>query len=218
MSEKRARRAGSPSSGAGGGADKRERSAEVERTTRETSIRVRLALDGSGATKIATGVGFFDHMLEQVGRHSLIDLDVDAEGDLQVDSHHTVEDVGIAIGSALGTAVGDKRGIRRYGWAVVPMEEALVLASLDLSGRPFLGYDAPVPTEQIGNYDPDLTEEFFMALTRSGGITLHVRLLAGRNSHHIVEGVFKAVAKALRIAVEIDPRAAGEVPSTKGVL
>jgi len=194
------------------------RTGEVDRTTKETAIRVRVDLDGTGVAKVATGVGFFDHMLEQLGRHSLIDLTVDAEGDLHVDSHHTVEDVGIALGTALTQALGDKRGIRRYGWAAVPMEEALVLVALDLSGRPFLAFDAPVPAEQIGNYDPDLTEEFFMALTRSGGITLHVRLLSGRNSHHIVEGVFKAVAKALRIAVEADPRAAGEVPSTKGVL
>ena len=194
------------------------RTGEVDRTTKETAIRVRVDLDGTGVAKVATGVGFFDHMLEQLGRHSLIDLTVDAEGDLHVDSHHTVEDVGIALGTALTQALGDKRGIRRYGWAAVPMEEALVLVALDLSGRPFLGFDAPVPSEQIGTYDPDLTEEFFMALTRSGGITLHVRLLSGRNSHHIVEGVFKAVAKALRIAVEVDPRAAGEVPSTKGIL
>jgi imidazoleglycerol-phosphate dehydratase len=194
------------------------RTGEVDRTTKETAIRVRVDLDGTGVAKVATGVGFFDHMLEQLGRHSLIDLTVDAEGDLHVDSHHTVEDVGIALGTALTRALGDKRGIRRYGWAAVPMEEALVLVALDLSGRPFLAFDAPVPTEQIGTYDPDLTEEFFMALTRSGGITLHVRLLSGRNSHHIVEGVFKAVARALRIAVEVDPRTAGEVPSTKGVL
>ena len=194
------------------------RTGEVDRTTKETAIRVRVDLDGTGVAKVATGVGFFDHMLEQLGRHSLIDLTVDAEGDLHVDSHHTVEDVGIALGTALTRALGDKRGIRRYGWAAVPMEEALVLVALDLSGRPFLAFDAPVPSEQIGTYDPDLTEEFFMALTRSGGITLHVRLLSGRNSHHIVEGVFKAVAKALRIAVEVDPRAAGEVPSTKGIL
>jgi len=194
------------------------RTGEVDRTTKETAIRVRVDLDGTGLAKVATGVGFFDHMLEQLGRHSLIDLTVDAEGDLHVDSHHTVEDVGIALGTALTQALGDKRGIRRYGWAAVPMEEALVLVALDLSGRPFLGFDAPVPSEQIGTYDPDLTEEFFMALTRSGGITLHVRLLSGRNSHHIVEGVFKAVAKALRIAVEVDPRGGDEVPSTKGVL
>ena len=194
------------------------RTGEVDRTTKETAIRVRVDLDGTGVAKVATGVGFFDHMLEQLGRHSLIDLTVDAEGDLHVDSHHTVEDVGIALGTALTQALGDKRGIRRYGWAAVPMEEALVLVALDLSGRPFLAFDAPVPAERIGTYDPDLTEEFFMALTRSGGITLHVRLLSGRNSHHIVEGVFKAVARALRIAVEVDPRAAGDVPSTKGIL
>ena len=195
-----------------------ERSWWTEPGPKETAIRVRVDLDGTGVAKIATGVGFFDHMLEQLGRHSLVDLTVDAEGDLHVDSHHTVEDVGIAIGTALTRALGDKRGIRRYGWAAVPMEEALVLVALDLSGRPFLAFDAPVPAEQIGTYDPDLTEEFFMALTRSGGITLHVRLLSGRNSHHIVEGVFKAVARALRVAVEVDPRAAGEVPSTKGIL
>ena len=194
------------------------RTGEVERTTKETAIRVSVDLDGTGVAKVATGVGFFDHMLEQLGRHSLIDLTVDAEGDLHVDSHHTVEDVGIAIGTALTRALGDKRGIRRYGWAAVPMEEALVLVALDLSGRPFLAFDAPVPAEQIGTYDPDLTEEFFMALTRSAGITLHIRLLSGRNSHHIVEGVFKAVARALRVAVEVDPRAAGDVPSTKGIL
>jgi imidazoleglycerol-phosphate dehydratase len=191
---------------------------EVDRTTKETAVRVRVDLDGNGTTKVRTGVGFFDHMLEQLGRHSRIDLTVDAEGDLHVDSHHTVEDVGIALGTALAQALGDKRGIRRHGWAAVPMEEALVLAALDLSGRPLLAFDAPVPAQQIGTYDPDLTEEFFMALTRSGGITLHVRLLSGRNAHHVVEGVFKAVAKALRSAVELDPRAGDEVPSTKGVL
>jgi len=194
------------------------RTADVDRTTKETAVRVRLDLDGVGTTKIGTGVGFFDHMLEQLGRHSGVDLEIDAEGDLTVDSHHTVEDVGIALGTAIGEALGDKRGIRRYGWSAVPMEEALVLVALDLSGRPFLAFDAPVPGEQIGNYDPELTEEFFVALTRSAGITLHVRLLSGRNSHHIVEGVFKGVAKALRIAVELDPRAGGEIPSTKGVL
>ena len=194
------------------------RTAEVSRTTGETDITLSLRLDGTGRGTRRTGVGFFDHMLEQLGRHSGLDLEIDAEGDLTVDSHHTVEDVGIALGTAIAEALGDKRGIRRYGWSAVPMEEALVLVALDLSGRSFLAFDAPVPGEQIGTYDPELTEEFFVALTRSGGITLHVRLLSGRNSHHIVEGVFKAVAKALRIAVELDPRAGGEVPSTKGVL
>jgi imidazoleglycerol-phosphate dehydratase len=190
----------------------------VDRATKETSIRVQVNLDGTGATEVDTGVGFFDHMLEQLGRHSKIDLTVAAAGDLHVDAHHTVEDVGIALGTALAQALGDKAGIRRYGWAAVPMEEALVLVAADLSGRPLLAYEAPVPTERIGSYDADLTEEFFTALARTGGITLHVRLLAGRSPHHIVEGVFKAVAKALAIAIEIDPRAAGAIPSTKGVL
>jgi imidazoleglycerol-phosphate dehydratase len=195
-----------------------KRRAEVDRTTKETAVRVRLDLDGVGATKVGTGVGFFDHMLEQLGRHAGIDLEVDARGDLDVDAHHTVEDVGIALGAAIAEALGDKGGIRRYGWAAVPMEEALVLVALDLSGRPLLAFDAPVPGDRIGAYDPELTEEFFMALTRSAGMTLHVRLLSGRNSHHIVEGVFKAVARALRGAVELDPRAGGQIPSTKGVL
>lgn len=191
---------------------------ELARQTRETSIELRLDLDGSGRTDIATGVGFFDHMLDQLGRHSLIDLQVRATGDLEVDSHHTVEDVGICLGSALAQALGQKLGIRRYGWAIVPMEEALVMVSLDLSGRPLLSYDVPVPAEAIGNYDPELTEEFFMAFTRSAGMTLHVKLMAGKNSHHITEGVFKAVSQALAAAVAVDPRRADAVPSTKGVL
>jgi imidazoleglycerol-phosphate dehydratase len=194
------------------------RVAEVDRKTNETSIRLRLDLDGSGITVISTGVGFFDHMLDQLGRHWLIDLEIDASGDLHVDSHHTVEDVGICLGTALSEALGEKRGIRRYGWSIVPMEEALVQAALDLSGRPLLVFDAPVPAEAIGNYDPDLTEEFFTALTRAAGITLHVKLLAGKNSHHIVEAVFKAVAQALKIATELDSRRGSAVPSTKGVL
>lgn len=191
---------------------------EVNRKTNETSIRVRLDLDGSGITDVSTGVGFFDHMLEQLGRHWLVDLEVDASGDLHVDAHHTVEDVGISLGTALGEALGEKRGIRRYGWSIVPMEEALVQAALDLSGRPLLVFDAPVPAEAIGNYDPDLTEEFFTALTRAGGITLHIKLMAGKNSHHIVEAVFKSVAQALKIATELDSRRGSAVPSTKGVL
>lgn len=194
------------------------RVAEVDRKTNETSIRLRLDLDGSGITDISTGVGFFDHMLDQLGRHWLIDLEIDASGDLHVDSHHTVEDVGICLGTALNEALGEKRGIRRYGWSIVPMEEALVQSALDLSGRPLLVFDAPVPSEAIGNYDPDLTEEFFTALTRTAGITLHVKLLAGKNSHHIVEAVFKSVAQALKIATELDARRGSAVPSTKGVL
>ncbi|MGH2705836.1 MAG: imidazoleglycerol-phosphate dehydratase HisB [Actinomycetota bacterium] len=194
------------------------RRAEVERATRETSVRVLLDLDGAGETKISTGVGFFDHMLDQLGRHAGWDLEVDAGGDLHVDSHHSVEDVGIALGTALAQAVGDKRGIRRYGSAMVPMEEALVLAALDLSGRFFLAFDVEVPAERIGNYDPELTEEFFVAFCRAGGMNLHLRKMAGKNSHHILEAAFKAVARALATALEVDPRRAHQIPSTKGVL
>jgi imidazoleglycerol-phosphate dehydratase len=191
---------------------------EVSRETRETSIKLRIDLDGTGRTSIATGVGFFDHMLDQLGRHALLDLEVQAVGDLQVDSHHTVEDVGICLGTALTQALGEKKGIRRYGWAIVPMEEALVQVALDLSGRPLLSYEVPVSSEAIGNYDPELTEEFFMALSRTAGMTLHIKLLAGKNSHHITEGVFKAMSQALAAAVEVDPRRGDVVPSTKGVL
>ena len=191
---------------------------EVTRQTAETSIKLRVDLDGTGRTDVNTGVGFFDHMLDQLGRHSLIDLEVQASGDLQVDSHHTVEDVGICLGQAITQALGEKKGIRRYGWALVPMEDALVQVALDLSGRPLLSYSVPVPAEAIGNYDPELTEEFFVALTRTAGMTLHIKLQDGRNSHHIVEGVFKAMAQALALAVERDPRRGEAVPSTKGVL
>lgn len=194
------------------------RVAEVERTTNETSIKARLDLDGSGATQTSTGVGFFDHMLEQLGRHSGFDLSLKATGDLHVDSHHTVEDAGIVLGQALTQALGDKRGIRRYGWAIVPMEEALVRVALDLSGRPYLDYQVKAPAEVIGNFDPELTEEFFVALSRSAAMTLHIALLSGRNSHHIVEAVFKGVAQALAVATAIDPRRAHQVPSTKGTL
>ncbi|HVE77095.1 MAG TPA: imidazoleglycerol-phosphate dehydratase HisB [Actinomycetota bacterium] len=194
------------------------RVAEGERTTNETSVKVRLDLDGSGATNISTGVPFFDHMLEQLGKHAGFDLDIAAEGDLQIDSHHTVEDVGIVLGTALTQALGNKHGVRRYGWSIVPMEEALVQVAVDLSGRPFLAFKVEVPAEAIGNYDPDLTEEFFVALTRSSAMTLHMSLLDGRNSHHIVEAVFKSFAQALKSATEIDSRRAGVLPSTKGVL
>lgn len=194
------------------------RRAEVSRETKETSIKATLHLDGTGTTTISTGVGFFDHMVEQLGRHAGFDLDILAEGDLHVDSHHTVEDVGIVLGMALHEALGDKRGIRRYGWALVPMEEALVQVALDLSGRPLLAYDVPVPAEAIGNYDPDLTQEFYMAFSREAAMTLHIKMLAGKNSHHIVEAVFKGVAQALSAAVEIDPRRSARIPSTKGVL
>ncbi|HLF69460.1 MAG TPA: imidazoleglycerol-phosphate dehydratase HisB [Actinomycetota bacterium] len=194
------------------------RTSVIERSTTETRVRVSIDLDGSGTTDISTGVGFFDHMLEQLGRHSGCDIEVKAQGDLHIDSHHTVEDVGIVLGAALVEALGDKAGIRRYGWSLVPMEEALAQVALDLSGRPFLAFDVEIPAETIGNYDPDLTQEFFTALTRSAGITLHVKLLAGTNSHHIVEAVFKGVAQALSAAVALDPRRADSVPSTKGSL
>jgi imidazoleglycerol-phosphate dehydratase len=186
--------------------------------TSETSIRLALELDGRGFTKVNTGVGFFDHMLEQLGKHSGFDLEVEAAGDLEVDSHHTVEDVGIALGEALKESLGDKAGIRRYGLGMVPMEEALVQVALDVSGRPLLSFDVAVPADRIGNYDPDLTEEFLTALTRAAGVTLHVKMLSGKNSHHIVEAVFKALARALDDATRIDPRRAGDVPSTKGLL
>lgn len=194
------------------------RKASIERNTNETQIKVGVNLDGTGLTSIKTGVGFFDHMLEQLGRHSGIDLVVEATGDLDVDSHHTVEDVGIALGESLLAALGDKKGIRRYGSAIVPMEEALMQVALDLSGRPFLSFEVSVPAERIGNYDPDLTQEFFVALSRAAEITLHINQLSGKNSHHIVESVFKGVARALQAAIEIDPRRGGDVPSTKGVL
>jgi imidazoleglycerol-phosphate dehydratase len=194
-----------------------ERSAAIERETTETKVRVALDLDG-GDVRVETGVPFFDHMLDQLGRHGRLGLDISARGDLEVDAHHTVEDVGIALGQALAGALGDKRGIRRYGDALVPMEEALAQVALDISGRPLLVYDAPLDAEQIGQYDTALTEEFLQAFVRTGGVTLHVRLLQGRNAHHAVESIFKGLARALGDAVSIDPRGRGEVPSTKGVL
>ena len=194
-----------------------ERSASVRRTTSETSVELDLDLDG-GSVQVSTGVPFFDHMLDQLGRHARLGLIVAATGDLEVDAHHTVEDVGIALGSALAEALGDKAGIRRYGDALVPMEEALAQVALDLSGRPLLVYDADVTAEQIGQYDTSLTEEFLQAFVRTGGVTLHVRLLAGRNAHHAVESIFKATARALGDAVSIDPRAPDAIPSTKGML
>ncbi len=193
------------------------RKAEIRRETNETKIAVRVALDGTGARAIDTGVGFFDHMLDQLSRHSLIDMEITAEGDRHIDDHHTVEDVGIALGQALKAALGDKAGIRRYGACLLPMDEALTRAALDLSGRPFLVWSLPFPTEKIGAFDAELVREFFTALAMNGGITLHVEGLAGANSHHIAESAFKAVARALREAVEPDPRGPG-VPSTKGTL
>jgi len=193
------------------------RRASVSRTTNETRIFIDLSLDG-GQVESSTGVPFFDHMLDQLGRHAHLGLVVKATGDLDIDAHHTVEDTGIVLGEALTVALGDKRGIRRYGDALVPMEEALAQVALDISGRPMLVYDAPIPFEAVGQYDTALTEEFLQALVRSAGLTLHVRLLAGRNAHHMVEAVFKAVARSLGDAVSLDARAGDSVPSTKGVL
>ena len=194
------------------------RSAKITRKTAETTISVSLNLDGTGRYANATGIGFFDHMLDQLARHALIDLEISAQGDLHIDDHHTVEDTGIALGQALAQALGDKRGIRRYGAFHLVMDDALVRAALDLSARPFLVWSLPFPTPKIGNFDTELVREFFQALATHGGITLHVDLLHGLNSHHIAEAAFKAVARALRAAVEPDPRMAGELPSTKGML
>ncbi|MEL7106504.1 MAG: imidazoleglycerol-phosphate dehydratase HisB [Pseudomonadota bacterium] len=194
------------------------RTGKIERKTTETTISVSLALDGTGVSDITTGVGFFDHMLEQLARHSLIDMTITAKGDTHIDDHHTVEDTGIAIGQALSDAVGDKRGIRRYGECHLPMDDTLVRAALDLSGRPWLGWGVDMTAPKIGTFDTELVREFFQALSTHGGITLHVDLLRGINSHHIAEASFKAVARALRLAVEADPRQAGAVPSTKGTL
>ena len=194
------------------------REATITRTTAETQIEVALNLDGTGVYDNQTGVGFFDHMLDQLSRHSLIDLTIRAKGDLHVDDHHTVEDTGIAIGQALTRALADKKGIRRYGSFLLAMDDSLVRAALDLSARPFLVWNVDFPTEKIGTFDTQLVREFFQALSTHGGITLHVDRLHGINSHHIAEAAFKAVARALREAVEPDPRMAGVLPSTKGAL
>jgi imidazoleglycerol-phosphate dehydratase len=194
------------------------RSARIARKTAETDITVELTLDGTGAYDNRTGVGFFDHMLDQLARHALFDLTVAATGDLHIDDHHTVEDVGIALGQAFAQALGDKRGIRRYGECHLPMDDAQVRAALDLSGRPYLVWNVAFPAARIGAFDSELVREFFQAFATHGGITLHVDRLHGINAHHIAEAAFKAVARALRDAVEIDPCKADAVPSTKGTL
>ena len=194
------------------------RKATISRKTAETDITVEIDLDGTGAYDNRTGVGFFDHMLDQLARHSMIDMTIRAEGDLHIDDHHTVEDTGITLGQALTKALGDKRGIRRYGACNLPMDDTQVRAALDLSGRPFLVWNVDFPTSKIGSFDTELVREFFQALSTHGGITLHIDRLHGINSHHIAEAGFKAVARALRAAVETDPRAAGALPSTKGAL
>ena len=194
------------------------RQARIARKTAETDITVEVNLDGSGSYDNATGVGFFDHMLDQLARHSLIDMTIRAKGDYHIDDHHTVEDVGIALGQALARALGDKKGIRRYGECHLPMDDALLRCALDLSGRPFLVWNVEMPTDKIGAFDTELVREFFQALGTHAGITLHVDQLHGFNSHHIAEAAFKAVARALRMAVETDPRKADAIPSTKGAL
>ena len=194
------------------------RTATITRKTNETDINVTLNLDGTGRSDNLTGVGFFDHMLDQLARHALIDLSVRATGDLHIDDHHTVEDTGIAIGQALAEALGDKRGICRYGACHLPMDDAQVRAALDLSGRPYLICNLEMPTPKIGTFDTELVREFFQAFATHGGITLHIDRLHGFNSHHIAEAAFKAVARALREAVEVDPRRADTIPSTKGAL
>ena len=194
------------------------RQASVTRKTNETAIEVTLNLDGTGTSDCHTGVGFFDHMLDQLARHSLIDITLKAKGDLHIDDHHTVEDCGIAIGQALTKALADKKGIRRYGHFRLAMDDAQVATALDLSARPYLICNLPFPTAKIGTFDTELVREFFQALATHGGITLHIDLIHGFNSHHIAEAAFKSVARALREAVEHDPRGAGTLPSTKGAL
>jgi imidazoleglycerol-phosphate dehydratase len=193
------------------------RSAEIDRATGETQVRVRLALDGHGAGTRATGVGFLDHMLDLLARHAALDLEVEATGDLQTGAHHTVEDVGICIGQALDRALGDRAGIVRYGHAVVPMDEARAACAIDISGRGFAAFEGELPPGAIGNYDHELTEEFLRALAANARLTLHLTIQAGTNVHHMIEAAFKALARALRQAVSIDPQEQG-VPSTKGVL
>lgn len=194
------------------------RCAEVVRHTAETKITVRLNLDGTGQAHLHTGIGFFDHMLDQIARHGLIDLDIDADGDLHIDGHHTVEDVGITLGQAVHKAVGDKKGIRRYGHAYVPLDEALSRVVIDFSGRPGLVMDVPFTSGMIGNFDSQLMHEFFQGFVNHALVTLHIDNLKGANAHHQAETVFKAFARALRAAIELDPRATGIIPSTKGSL
>ena len=194
------------------------RRAKITRKTADTDITVEIDLDGTGAYDNQTGVGFFDHMLDQLARHSLIDMTVRATGDLHIDDHHTIEDTGIALGQTLVEALGDKRGIRRYGACLLPMDDALVRTALDLSARPFLIWNVDLPTPKIGTFDTELVREFFQALSTHGGITLHVDAIHGINSHHIAEAAFKSVARALREAVETDPRKSDAIPSTKGAL
>ena len=194
------------------------RNANITRNTAETQITLSLCIDGKGESRIDTGCGFLDHMLTLFAKHGRFDLAVSCQGDYKVDYHHTTEDIGIALGQAFAEALADKRGIVRYGDTTLPMDESLVLSAIDLSGRSFLGFGLPVPSQKVGNFDTELVKEFWLAFVRSCGCTLHIRLLCGENSHHIIEGAFKSVARSLKKAVAIDPDFANEIPSTKGVL
>ena len=194
------------------------RTSDISRVTAETDISLSLDLDGSGVSDIDTGVGFLDHMLTLLARHARFDLYVKAKGDINVDDHHTVEDVGIVLGQAFAEAIGDKKGICRYGSCILPMDEALILCAVDISGRDYLGYSLEIPTEKVGTFDTELTEEFWISFVRNARVTLHFQQLAGKNSHHIIEGAFKAAARALGQAVSIDQAYADEIPSTKGLL
>ena len=194
------------------------RTAEINRKTNETDIRLKLTLEGSGTSEVNTGVGFLDHMLTLFAKHGRFDLTVQCAGDTEVDDHHTVEDVGIALGEAFKEALGEKKGIVRYGESIIPMDEALILTAVDLSGRSYLGYQLGILTEKVGTFDTELVEEFFTAFSRKAECTLHIRKLAGMNSHHVIEGAFKSFGRTMKAAVAIDPDYADEVPSTKGVL
>lgn len=194
------------------------RTAQITRKTAETDIALTLNLDGSGKSAIDTGCGFLDHMLTLFSRHGRFDLTIRCKGDTYVDDHHTAEDIGISLGQAFQTALGDKKGINRYGSTVLPMDEALILTAVDLSGRGYLGYDLQIPTEKVGTFDTELVEEFWLGFIRNAACTLHIRQLAGSNSHHIIEGAFKSAGRSLRAAVAIDPEFSDEIPSTKGVL
>ena len=197
---------------------KLNRTATVKRTTKETDIQVSINLDGTGKCNANTGIPFLDHMLNQISSHGLIDLDVQADGDIEIDDHHTNEDVGITLGQALGKAIGDRKGIVRFGHFVAPLDEALIQVALDFSGRPHLTYGLDIPTQRVGTYDTQLVREFFVAIVNHSQITLHIRQLDGINSHHIIEATFKAFARAIRMALETDPRRASEIPSSKGFL